>query len=428
VSKSGLRILVVGNGGREHALAWALGRSPHIDTILAAPGNAGIPFANRLLIPVHFVDSLVAAAREQSIDLVVVGPEVPLALGLADALTAAGVRVFGPSAEAAQIEASKSFAKALMDEAGIPTARYSVFDDFDAACDFIQSRPFDSPGVVVKADGLAGGKGVFVCDDFQQAEEALKHCIVARALGDAGARVVIEERLGGREVSALAFCDGQRLALFPPARDHKRLRDGDTGPNTGGMGAIAPAADVSPALMAEIERRVLQPCIDTLRAWGTPFVGVLFAGLMLTPSGIQTLEFNCRLGDPEAQTLLPLLDCDLVTVIQDCIDGKLDPRSVRWRTGSSATVVFTAPGYPGDYVMDMPISGLDAATQAGATVFHAGTALETTGGIVTCGGRVLAVTALEADLDHALRTAYTAASKIHFEGAHYRRDIGKANA
>ncbi len=425
---SGMRVLVVGGGGREHALAWALARSRLVSQIYVAPGNAGTSWdaaENRAAsinvgIVAEDITRLVAFAREQAVDLTVIGPEVPLAAGIVDAFLAAGLRVFGPTQAAAQLEASKAFAKSFMREQGIPTAEYAVFEDYDSARDFV--RQFSRP-VVVKADGLAAGKGVIVCDDVEMADAALRRVMLDHEFGASGHRVIIEERLSGSEVSALAFSDGKTVALMPLARDHKRVNDGDQGANTGGMGAYAPVTDVPDDLTDQVLKQVLQPVIDGMAAHGTPYVGVLYAGLMLTHEGLKVLEYNCRFGDPETQVILPLLDGDLAEILVACIEGRLVDQLPRWRSGACATVVLASPGYPGAYPKGLPISGLSAQADD-VVVFHAGTA-EQGGQVVTAGGRVLSVSARGDLLAAALRRAYQQIDQLHFEGMHFRRDIGQ---
>ncbi|MFL5804382.1 MAG: phosphoribosylamine--glycine ligase [Roseiflexaceae bacterium] len=426
----GLRILIIGGGGREHALAWALARSPGVAQIYVAPGNAGTSWpasANRApseSLPVADCDlpGLLRLAQERRIDLTVVGPEAPLAAGLVDAFQERGLRVFGPSRAAARLEASKVFAKVFMREQSIPTADFAVFEDYDTARRYVarQNRP-----LVIKADGLAAGKGVVVCDGPAEALAALRRMLVEREFGAAGATVLVEERLAGREVSLLAFSDGRMVAPMPPARDHKRVYDGDRGPNTGGMGAYAPAHDLSAAQLDRICRTILQPAIDGMAARGTPYVGVLYAGLMLTKHGPQVLEFNCRFGDPETQVILPLLETSLDEVVLACVAGRLDQVVLRWRPGACATVVLASPGYPGTYPKGLPIVGLDASAfdTDELKVFHAGTA-GPADRPVTSGGRVLAVSGLGADLRVALAHAYAGVERVSFEGMHYRRDIG----
>lgn len=434
-------VLVIGSGGREHALAWALARSPEVGQVYVAPGNAGTEWAaapNSSLAPaanvplaVGDIPALAAFAAEKQISLTVVGPEAVLAAGIVDVFQDAGLPIFGPTRAATRLESSKAFAKAFMQEQGIPTASYVTFDDFDAASQFIAAEPTFA---VVKADGLAAGKGVIVCSNLATAQGALHRIMVEREFGAAGDMVILEERLEGREVSLLAFSDGETVIPMPPARDHKRVYDGDKGPNTGGMGAYAPVPDVSPALVDELTRMVLQPTIRGMADQGAPYIGVLYAGLMLTPSGPQVLEFNCRFGDPEAQAILPLLateynrgDASLFAILLACVKGHLDRVQVDWKPGACATVVVASGGYPGSYAMGLPISGLDGtALHNDAFVFHAGTARED-GQVVTAGGRVLAVSATGVSLPAALHRAYTRIGKITFEGMHYRRDIGQGD-
>jgi phosphoribosylamine--glycine ligase len=423
-----LNILIVGSGGREHALAWKAAQSPRLNALYVAPGNAGTaaihaqaPVANLPLSP-DDTPALTAAVREHHIDLALIGPEAPLAAGLADALRTAGILVFGPSQAAAQIEASKAFAKAFMIRHGIPTARYAAFTDFHQAIGHLLA--IDYP-VVVKASGLAAGKGVIMPDCADAAEAALRQIMLQREFGAAGDEVILEERLTGEEVSLLAFADGTTVRVMPAAQDHKRLLAGDQGPNTGGMGAYAPAPVASPAQVAEWTRTIMRPAVDGLRAEGRPFVGVLYAGLMLTGDGPKVLEFNCRFGDPETQVILPLLDADLFEILQACTEERLSDVRIRWREGAAATVVAAAGGYPGSYRKGVPIAGVaDAEAVPGVAVFHAGTRRTEAGALITNGGRVLAVTGVGANVDEALSTAYCGLHAIRFEGIHYRRDIG----
>ncbi|MBN2362457.1 MAG: phosphoribosylamine--glycine ligase [Deltaproteobacteria bacterium] len=425
-------VLVIGSGGREHALACALARSSRVRRVLVCPGNGGttaLPSADGASIeavaaPLSGAGDLaplIALARDRRVALTVVGPEAPLAAGIVDAFGAAGLRCFGPTAACARIESSKAWAKALMARAGVPTPRCQVFDDYTSAREHL--RRVDHP-VVIKASGLAAGKGVALPEDLEQAEQALIQIMVERRHGAAGDRVLIEERVAGIEVSMLALCDGRRARLLPAAQDHKRLDDGDRGPNTGGMGACAPVAVVTPELRCAVEQRVFQPVLDLLQAEGTPYVGVLYAGLMLTAAGPQVLEFNCRFGDPEAQVLLPLLAGDLVAAIDACLDGALAPEHVRCTGQAAAAVVLAASGYPGSPRRGDAIEGVAAAARIeGVTVFHSGTARRA-GELVTDGGRVLSVTGVGSDLARALDRAYRGAACIRFTGMQYRRDIG----
>jgi phosphoribosylamine--glycine ligase len=428
-------VLVIGSGGREHALTWALSRSPQVQQVFVAPGNAGTEWpanesasglqpraaAQNVPIPAQDFPALTQFARENAVSLTVIGPEAPLATGIVDAFQAADLAVFGPTQAAAQLEASKAFCKDFMRVEGIPTGRYGVFSDYVAARSFLDT--FRRRPIVVKADGLASGKGVLVCDTRAEAEAALAHIMLERAFGEAGNRVVVEERLWGREISVLAFCDGKTIVPMPVARDHKRALDGDQGLNTGGMGAFAPTQDVSQALIEEVVETVLRPTVEGMAARGTPYTGVLYAGLMLTESGPMVLEFNCRFGDPETQVILPLLKTDLYTILDACVAGCLHEIKVEWQAQTCAAVVVAAPGYPDSYPTGLPISGLSALTDE-VIVFHAGTARHGDQ-VVTAGGRVLAVSALDDNLPDALARAYAGVGRIHFEGMHYRRDIGR---
>ncbi len=424
-------VMVIGAGGREHALAWALARSVSVGRVIAAPGNAGIVWsagAGRapcvsLPVDVNALDEVVNLAHAEHADLVVVGPEAPLAAGLVDRLEAAGILAFGVHAAAAQLEASKAFAKAFMTRHGIPTAAYGAFTDRAAAHAFV--RTFGCP-VVVKADGLAAGKGVIVCETADEAIAAVDHIMGDRAFGAAGDQVVIEERLTGGEVSALVLCDGERAALMPLARDHKRALDGDRGLNTGGMGVICPVA-VDDTVRRAIADVVIARTIAGLNADGVRFRGVLYAGLMLTADGVRVLEYNCRFGDPETEAILPLFDGDLAAVLSACARGELDPGAVRWRAGACATVIAASGGYPESYTTGHPIAGLDD-DLPDSVVFHAGTRRDTAGRVVTAGGRVLAVSGWGVTSDAALERAYARLGTIHFDGIHYRRDIGRTEA
>jgi len=415
------KILIVGNGGREHALVWALHQSLQVGEIFIASGNAGTAqIGKNVDISPENIPALVKFANEQQFDLVVVGPEVPLSLGLADELQKIGLRVFGPVQASAQIESSKAFAKGLMVKKNIPTAQYAEFSDEVSARAYLQTCQHS---VVVKADGLAAGKGVVVCDNKEQAEEALNYLIHTGGFGDASSKIIIEERLSGAEASVLAFCDGKTLVLMPPARDHKRALDGDKGANTGGMGAFAPIADLSSGDLAHIHKTIMQPMVDALAENGTPFVGVLYAGLMLTGDGIKVLEFNARFGDPETQVILPLLDTDLYDILCACADGRLGEIQIHWKNAFCATVVLASGGYPASYPKGLPIHGLETKSDD-VIVFHAGTSPEKEQ-VLTSGGRVLAVSAIGDTLKSALDKSYAHITKIHFDGMHYRKDIGR---
>ncbi|MEO1165121.1 MAG: phosphoribosylamine--glycine ligase, partial [Chloroflexota bacterium] len=420
------KVLVIGNGGREHALAWKLARSSQVTQVYVAPGNGGTIWAEadevapseNVAIGVNDFDALLVFAQENAVDLTVVGPEVPLANGIVDVFQEAGLAIFGPCQEAARIEGSKAFSKDLMTEQGIPTGEYFTTDSYVEARKFLSE--YHKP-VVVKASGLAAGKGVLICDTREEAGEAIHAIMSDKAFGDAGDIVIIEERLQGREISVLAFCDGVTVKPMIVARDYKRALDGNKGLNTGGMGAIAPTDDVSPELIDEVVKRVLQPVLDGMEALGTPYVGVLYAGLMLTEAGMKVLEYNCRFGDPETQVVLPMLKTDLYAIMQACISGTLADIDIEWHDGYCSTVVCASPGYPESYPKGLEITGVDAVTTG--TVFHAGTALDGDT-LRTRGGRVLAVTARADTLDVALKKSYAGVETIRFEDMHYRTDIG----
>jgi len=417
-----MRVLLVGSGGREHALAWAIARSPRCEALFVAPGNAGTgQLGHNVPISADNLDELVRFAGEQCCDLVVVGPEMPLALGLADRLQAAGIRCFGPSAAAARIEASKAFSKTLMRDLGLPTADFATFCDADTAEAHV--RAVGAP-IVVKASGLAAGKGVIVCQTMDEAFVAIDTIGRKRAFGAAGDEIVIEAFVTGSEVSVLAFSDGVTVRPMIQAQDHKAACDGDRGPNTGGMGCYAPAALLDEAQLEAVTARVLQPTIDGLRQRGTPYVGILYAGLMVSADDLKVLEFNCRFGDPETQAILPLLENDLLEVLEASVDGRLHEIELRWRRLTSVCVVMAAQGYPGAYERGLPIEGLDAAAALDdVVVFHAGTRT-VDGQVLTDGGRVLGVTAWASDLRAARDRAYTAVGRIHWPGAFARQDIG----
>ncbi len=420
-----LNILVIGSGGREHALVWKLAQSLRAGRLYAAPGNEGTAqSAENIPISTDDHDALIAFARSNDIGLTVVGPEVPLAYGIVDAFQAAGLLIFGPTRDAAQLEASKAFSKQFMKVMRIPSADYAIFTTCEAAMAYLRSMPERS--VVVKASGLAAGKGVIVCDAIADAEAAVRDIMVRRHFGEAGDVVVIEERLRGPELSLLAFTDGKTIRPMVPARDHKRAFEGDAGPNTGGMGVYAPPPDIDAGLVEQITRTILQPTVDGMAARGTPYVGVLYAGVMLTDKGPQVLEFNCRFGDPEAQVILPLLDGDLVEIMLACIEGRLDEIEVSVHSGACVTVVLASPGYPSKYRKGLAIRGIELAEELDQVkVFHAGTARSAQGKLVTNGGRVLAVSAYGESLKEAVSQAYAGVSRIEFDGMQFRNDIGR---
>ena len=420
------RILLVGGGGREHALAWKLAQSPRVARIYVAPGNGGtarLACVENVALGAEDVAGLLAFAQRMDVDLTIVGPEAPLAAGIVDAFQAAGLRIFGPTQAAAQLESSKAFSKRFMLEQGIPTARAGTFTELAAALDYLDALPAPP---VIKASGLAAGKGVIVPETKEEAAAALRAMLAGRAFGAAGDTVLIEERLTGPEVSVLALCDGTTARVMPAAQDHKRLLNGDGGPNTGGMGAFAPSPLLTPALLAEVEKQVLAPALRGMAAAGTPYVGVLYAGLMLTADGPQVLEFNCRFGDPETQVLLPLLESDLLDVIDACLEGTLETAPIRWREQAAVTVVLAAGGYPEGYATGDPLSGLKDAEAAGCLVFHAGTRAAGDR-VLTAGGRVLAVTGVAESIGAAAARAYVGVDAIRFAGAHYRTDIARAH-
>ena len=415
-----MKILVIGNGGREHALTWKLAQDSARHALFCAPGNAGTAaLATNLPIGAEDVAGLVAWAKEHRPDLVVVGPEAPLCAGVADALEAEGLKVFGPCAAAARLEGSKAFSKEVMEAAGVPTARFRVYTDSARAVAGLDDFGFP---VVVKADGLAAGKGVVIAQTRAEAEAALHDMLDGGRFGAAGAEVVVEEFLEGEEASVFALCDGERVALLPAAQDHKRVFDHDEGPNTGGMGAYTPAPVATPEVMAFTKEHIVLPVLRELKRRGIVYRGVLFCGLMIGPRGVSVLEFNCRFGDPETEVVVPSIASDLAPILLACAEGRLSDGLVQLRADAAATVVMAAPGYPGGYPKGMPISGLAEAEAAGCRVFHAGTALKD-GQVVTSGGRVLTVTAFGKDLREAVANAYAGVGRIHFDGAHWRRDI-----
>jgi len=417
-----MKILIFGSGGREHALAWAIAKSERVTEIVCAPGNGGMAAIARL-VPVSLsdLDAMVQVAIQEQADLTVVGPELPLSLGLVDALQQRGLKVFGPTKAAAMLESSKSFAKRFLQRHQIPTANYAVCtsaEEVDKAIEF-----FHAP-IVVKADGLAAGKGVVICQSKRAALEAAHGLFSGKLIGSAEQQLVIEEFLIGDEVSFLCLTDGKHVAPLTPAQDHKRIGEGDTGPNTGGMGVYSTDAILEPEMQEWVLKHIARPTIKGMADEDAPFVGVLYIGLMMTARGPQVLEYNARFGDPETQAIVMRLDSDLLEALEACVDGRLSETEFRWKPGASASVIASSAGYPGSYKTGFEITGLEAAEQVyGVKVFHSGTSM-TGGKVLTSGGRVLGVTAAAATLPDALKLAYEAMGKIHFEGIYFRHDIG----
>ncbi|HXG50584.1 MAG TPA: phosphoribosylamine--glycine ligase [candidate division Zixibacteria bacterium] len=417
-----MKVLVIGSGGREHALVWKISQSPRVSRIYCAPGSAAIgELAATVDLPVDRIAELVEFALREKIDLTVVGPELPLVLGIADAFEKAGLRIFGPNQAAARLEGSKAFAKELLREAGIPTASFGVFSEPEPAKRFLEAQ---KPPYVLKADGLASGKGVLVCSTLSEAEAAVDDILVRRAFGAAGEKLVIEEFLEGEEASFMAVTDGTHILPLASSQDHKRLFDNDRGPNTGGMGAYSPAPVVTPAMHRRILEEILRPLLAELKKREIVYRGVIYAGLMITADGPKVLEFNARFGDPECQPLMMRLKSDLLTIIEAAIDGTLDRVQAEWHSDAAVCVVLCSRGYPGAYERGKVIHGLERLRGWGSGfVFHSGT--ERRGGEwLTAGGRVLGVTARGADIAEAVASAYRAASEISWDGMHYRRDIG----
>ncbi len=417
-----MKVLILGSGGREHALAWAVKRSERVTEVVCAPGNGGMaPIARCVPVDLKDLDAMVRVAEAEQPGLTIVGPELPLSLGIVDALQARGLRVFGPTREAAMLETSKGFAKQFMKRYQIPTAAYAVCTnaaEFEKAIDY-----FHAP-IVVKADGLAAGKGVIICPSRNIAIEAAHSLFTGSLLGEAEQQVVIEEFLEGDEVSFLCLSDGKHVVPLVPAQDHKRIGEGDTGPNTGGMGVYSTDTMLDPGMTEWILRHIAEPTVRGMAEEGTPFSGILYCGLMMTARGPEVLEYNARFGDPETQAILLRLESDLIDALEACIDGRLSETELRWSPGASACVVTSSAGYPGSYKTGFPISGLGAAGQVpGVQVFHSGTS-RVGNQVLTGGGRVLGVTAPRDSLGEALGRAYQAIAEIHYEGIYYRRDIG----
>ena len=415
-----MRVLVIGSGGREHALAWKIVQSPLVKKVFCAPGNAGTAnVAENIDIPSDNIDALLQFATVTGIGLTIVGPEQPLVKGLVDSFEESGLRVFGPSQRAAEIEGSKVFCKDLMKKYGIPTARYESFDSPDQVKLFTKE---DEP-VVVKASGLAAGKGVILCSNAEEARSAVQSIMQEKAFGNAGDQVVVEEFLTGQEVSLLAFTDGKTVLPLDSAQDHKAAFDGDKGPNTGGMGAYSPALVFTEELKQQVIDEIMIPTVRAMAKEGRYYRGILYAGLMLTESGPKVLEFNARFGDPETQPIMMRIKNDIVPIFEACIDGTLAKQSLQWRQEPTVCVVMAAKGYPSSYEKGKEISGLNSDENRQVVVFHAGTKLEN-GKVLTNGGRVLGVTALGSDINQAIKNAYSAVDKIKWDGIHYRKDIG----
>ena len=415
-----MNVLIIGSGGREHAMAWKVAQSPRLSKLFIAPGNAGtMSCGENVALNLDDHSAVIRFCKENQIDLVLVGPEAPLAAGLVDSLTADGVRCFGPTQAAAQIEASKVFAKDFMARHHIPTARYATFTQFNEALRYLES--VDYP-VVIKASGLAAGKGVILPDTIEEAISTLENILVDKTFGDAGLEVVIEERLNGQEVSLMAFTDGTSIVPMLPAQDHKRLLDGDRGPNTGGMGAYAPAPIFTAEMMNEAMEFILQPAVDGMRSEGTPFVGVLYAGLILTDSGLSTLEFNCRFGDPETQAVLPLLETDLLDIADACVDGNLKNLDIHWKSGASVCVVLASKGYPEKVEMGKVVTF--EYLPENLACFHAGTKMDD-GKVFTSGGRVFGITAWAGNINDTVHQIYANIDKVSYDGVQYRKDIAR---
>ena len=417
-----MRVLVIGSGGREHALVWKIKQSPKVEKIFCAPGNAGTSeFADNIPIAADDIEGLLQFAMKKEIGLTVVGPEQPLVMGIVDRFEVKGLRIFGPSASAAELEGSKSFSKDIMQKYGLPTAEYKIFTSAESATKYIQAK--NCP-LVVKANGLAAGKGVLLCRSSREALVAVDTIMRQRLFGEAGDQIVVEEFLEGQEISVLAFSDGQTVLLMDSAQDHKAVYDGDIGPNTGGMGAYSPAPVFTEIMRQKVRDKIMLPMVRAMQQEGRTYKGILYAGLMLTKTGPQILEFNARFGDPETQPLMVRMETDIIPLFEACIDGTLGQCQVNWKNKSSVCVVMTAEGYPGTYQKGEIISGLQNANSTPeVVVFHAGTK-EQDGKVLTNGGRVLGVTATGANTESAIQRAYDAVGKVNWRGVHYRKDIG----
>ena len=418
-----LKILIIGSGGREHATGWKVAQSKLAGEIFFAPGNAGTStLGTNVNIKATDINALLDFAKKEHIDLTLALPDDPLALGVVDLFQENGLKIFGPTKNAAMLESSKAFAKRFMQKYGLPTANFKTFTEYDKAIKYLATQKIP---IVVKVSGLALGKGVFICESLKEAELAVKDILVEKVFGEAGNEIVIEEYMTGPEISTHAFSDGVNYSMFPTSQDHKRIGEGDTGPNTGGMGTIAPIPFVSGEIIENIKESIIAPAIKSMSEEGAPFMGVLYAGLMRTSDGPKILEFNARFGDPETQTYMRLLDSDIIEIFFACIEGKLSSKKIEWKKQSACTIVLASGGYPGNYEKGKIISGIgDAELDSDIVVFHAGTASKD-GEIVTNGGRVLGVSATGETLEVALEKAYKAVAKISFEGMQYRRDIGQ---
>ena len=416
------KILIIGSGSRENALAWKLKQSPKVEKIFIAPGNPGTAaLGENVDIAVNNIQALADFAVQNKIDLTVVGPEEPLSLGIVDAFEGKNLKIWGPTKAAAQIESSKTFAKELMQKAGVPTAKFETFSDFDQAVGYVKSQSFP---VVIKASGLASGKGVTIAQNFEEAETALRRALVEKIFGEAGSVVVIEEFLVGMEFSTHAFSDGKTFKMLPTSQDHKRIFDGDKGPNTGGVGTIASLPWITQKDEEIISQTIFSPIFKTLKDEGVVFKGLLYPGLMMTPEGPKVIEFNCRFGGPECESYMRILKSDLFDILMACVDGTLDKINIEWENKYACCIILASGGYPGDYKKGLPITGVEEAEKLDdIVVFHAGTKQDGNR-LLTNGGRVLGVTALADDLKSALDKAYAAVKLINFDGMHYRTDIG----
>ncbi|HUC88584.1 MAG TPA: phosphoribosylamine--glycine ligase [Candidatus Paceibacterota bacterium] len=419
-----LKILIIGSGGREHAIGWKVAQSPRAEELFFAPGNGGTASLGKNVdIKATDINALLDFAKKENIDMTLALPDDPLALGIVDIFTANGLKIFGPTKAAAQLESSKAFAKHFMETYNLPTASFKTFTDFDEAIKYLDNQKLP---IVIKASGLALGKGVFICANYEEAKEALSDILVKKIFGESGNEVVIEEFLEGIEISTHAFSDGKSYSIFPPSQDHKRIGEGDMGLNTGGMGTIAPLPFVTDDIMADVESSIIKLTLSSMNAQRMPFVGVLYPGLMLTKDGPKILEYNARFGDPETQSYMRLLETDILDIFEACINGTLSTINIKWKPLFACTIVLASGGYPGNYEKGKIISGIkEAENNSNIFVFHAGTKLDENGNFVTNGGRVFGVSAIGNTLKEALKSAYEAVSKISFDGMQYRRDIGQ---